>query len=68
MVLSIIGNGQDVDNWAKKAERDFRGNKLSVCTREYPEIGEFPVPLQKLLAVELEAVEERTLAGKPTPV
>ena len=33
-----------------------------------PEIGGFPVPLQKLLAVELEAVEERTLAGRPTPV
>ena len=68
MVLNIIENGQDVDNRAKNAEQDFRGSKFSVCTKEYPEVGGFPVPLQKLLAVELEAVEERILAGKPTPV
>ena len=51
-----------------KAEHDFRGSKLSVCTKEYPEIGGFPVPLQKLLAVKLEVVEERILAGKSTPM
>src|SRR5258706_14986204 len=68
MILNIIANSYDVDIQAKKAVHDFRSSKLSVCTKEYPEIGEFPVPLQKLLAVELEAMEERLLAGKPTPI
>ena len=61
MVLNIIENGHDVDIRAKKAECDFQGSKLSVCTKEYPEIGGFPVPLQKLPAVKLDAVEERIL-------
>ena len=38
--------------------------KLSVCTKNYPEIGEFPVPIQKLLAQELDAVEGRLEQGK----
>ena len=67
IVLNIIENRHDVDN-RTKAEHDFRGSKLSVCTKEYPEIGGFPVPLQKLLAVKLEPVEERILAGKSTPM
>ena len=39
--------------------------KLSVWTKKnYPEIGEFPVPIQKLLARELDAVEGRLEQGK----
>ena len=41
--------------------------KLSVCTKNYPEIGESPVPIQKLLAQELDAVEGRLERGKPVP-
>jgi len=67
MILNIIANGHDIDNRVRKAERDFRGSKLSICTKDYPEIGGFPVPIQKLLAQELDAVEERLLSGKPTP-
>jgi len=45
-IILIIANGHDVDNRVKKEEQDFWRSKLSVCTNEYPEIGEFPVPLQ----------------------
>ena len=68
MVFNITEIGHNVDNRAKKAECDFRGSKLSVYTKEYPEIGGFPVPLQKLLTVKLGTVEERILIGKFTPM
>ena len=43
--------------------------KLSVRTKNYPEIGEFPAPIQKLLAQdsELDSVEGRLKQGKPVP-
>lgn len=37
---------------------------LPVCTKRYPEIRRFPVSVQKLLAMELEKVEERMEKGK----
>ena len=43
------------------------GKKLSMCAKNYPEIGEFPAPIQKLLAQELDAVEGRLEQGKPIP-
>ena len=54
----------DVDNRAATAKSRFRNGKLAACTKQYPEIGQLPVPIQKLLATELNAVAERIAKGK----
>lgn len=43
------------------AKSNFRKRKPAICTKHCPEIGRFQVPIQKLLAVELEKVEEGCL-------
>lgn len=67
MVLQIMQQTHDIDLKARKAASDFRSKKLAVCTKQYPEIGSLPVPIQKLIAPELEAVGERIAQGKPIP-
>ena len=67
MILQIITQAKDMDRRAEAVKRDFRTKKLSVCNKQYPQIAEFPVPIQKLLAGELDALEARIAAGKPTP-
>jgi len=57
----------DVDNHAAVAKSRFRNRKLAVCTKQYPEIGQLLVPIQKLLAGELDAVAERISKGKEVP-
>ena len=68
MVLNIIDAANDVDGRAAIAKTHFRNRKLAVCTKQYPEIGGLPVPVQKLLAGELNAVEGRIAKGKEVPV
>ena len=51
----------------KTAQSQFRNRKLAICPKQYPEIGRLPVPIQKLLAVELNAAEERIGKGKEVP-
>ena len=68
MILNIIDAGNDVDSRAVVAKTRFRNRKLAVCTKQYPEIGRLPVPVQKLLAVELNAVEGRIAKGKEVPI
>ncbi|KAF8416903.1 hypothetical protein BGX38DRAFT_1335203 [Terfezia claveryi] len=67
MILNIIDATNDVDNRAELAKSHFRNRKLAVCTKQYAEIGQLPVPIQKLLARELDAVEERIAKGKELP-
>ena len=67
MILNIMDAAKDVDNRVVVAKSHFRSRKLAVCTKQYPEIGQFPVPIQKLLAVELDAVMDRIAKGKDTP-
>ena len=67
MILNIMDSANDVDNRAAIAKSNFRNRKLAICTKQYPEIGRFPVPIQKLLALELEKVEERIAKGKRVP-
>ena len=57
---------KDVDNRAAVASSQFRNRKLAI-SKQYPEIGQLPVPIQKLLAVELDTVEERIAKGKEVP-
>jgi len=68
MILNIIDAANDVDNHAAEAKSHFRNRKLALCTKEYPEIGQLPVPIQKLLAGELYAVTERIAKGKEVPI
>lgn len=67
MILNTMDAAHDVDIRAAIAKSNFRSEKLAICTKQYPEIGRFPVPIQKLLAVELERVEERFAKGKGVP-
>ena len=67
MVLHVIQCGKERDKQAREAAWEFMNKKLSVCMKNYPEIGEFPTPIQKLLAQELDAVEGRLEQGKPVP-
>ncbi|KAF8428783.1 hypothetical protein EV426DRAFT_585900 [Tirmania nivea] len=67
MILNIMDAANDVDNRAEVAKSHFRNRKLAVCTKQYAEIGQLPVPIQKLLAHELDAVEERIAKGKELP-
>jgi len=64
MILQIMQCARQRDKRAHEAAWKFKNKKLSICTKEYPQIGEFPVPIQKLLAQELNAVEERIEEGK----
>jgi hypothetical protein len=66
MVLNIMQQAEDIDQRATKAHNEFRANHLSIATRDYPEIGQFPVPIQKLIANEVEAVAEQIAGGKET--
>ena len=65
MILSM--DSANDDNRAAIAKSNFRNRKLAICTKQYPEIGRFPVPIQKLLAVELEKVKDRIEEGKGVP-
>jgi len=58
---------RNVDNRAVVAKSRFRNRKLAVCTKQYEEIGQLPVPIQKLLARELDVVEERIAKRKGIP-
>ena len=58
--------GKDVDNRAAIAKNQFCNRSLA-ATKEYPEISQLPVPVQKLLAIELDAVTERIVKGKEAP-
>ena len=64
MVLNIMDAAKDVDNRSDIAKSHFRNRKLAICTKQYQEIGQFPVPIQKLLALEIDAVAERIAKGK----
>ena len=66
MILNM-DSANNVDNRAAIAKSNFRNRKLAIYTKQYPEIGRFPVPIQKLLAVELEKVKERIEEGKGVP-
>ena len=63
MILNIISASNDVDNRAAAAKSQFRNRKLAIC-KQYPEIGVVPVPIQKLLAREIDAVAARIAEGK----
>jgi len=67
MILNIMDAAKDVDNRAAVAKTNFRNRKLTVCTKQHPEIGQLPVPVQKLLAVELDAVADLIAKGKEVP-
>ena len=63
MVLNIIGAANDVDNRAATVKSQFRNRKLAIC-KQYHEIGQLPVPIQKLLAREVDAVAAHIAEGK----
>jgi hypothetical protein len=67
MILNMIEPAQQRDNRAKSAAAYFRTKKLSFCTKEYPQIGQFPVPVQKLIYKQLERVEDQVQKAKPLP-
>ena len=67
MILNIMDAANGVDNRAAIAKSNFRNRKLAICTKQCPEIGRFPGSIQKLLAIELEKVEERIAKGKGVP-
>ncbi|KAF8442591.1 hypothetical protein BGX38DRAFT_1272306 [Terfezia claveryi] len=67
MDLNIIDVAKDVDNHAATAKSHFRNRKLAVCTKQYPEIGQLLVPIQKLLAIELDAVADRIEKATEVP-
>ena len=64
MILNIIDAANDVDSRAVVAKSRFRNRKLAVCTKQFLEISELPVPVQKLLTGELNAVEGWIAKGK----
>jgi hypothetical protein len=68
MILHIMQQADNRDAKARKAYNDFRVNHLSIIYREYPEVGLFPCPVQKLLGPEIDAVTDRVAEGKRTPV
>jgi len=53
---------------AQKALNDFRVKSLSIVYRDYPEVGLFPGPVQKLLGPEIDAVVERIAQGEQIPI
>ena len=48
----------------KTAKSQPRNRKVAICIKQYPEIDRLPVPIQKLLAIEVNAVEGRIAKGK----
>lgn len=66
MILNIMDAGKDVDNRASTAKSRFRNRKLAIA-KQYLEVGQLPVPIQKLFAVELDAVADRIAKGKDVP-
>ena len=66
MILNIIDAANDMDSRAVVAKSRFRNRKLAVCTKQYSEIGELPVPVQKLLAGELNTVDISKKKFAPT--
>jgi len=68
MAMNIGQAGHDADNRAKTAASQFRHRALAtIHTKQYPEIAEFPRPVQKLLEVELSSVSDRIATGKRVP-
>ncbi|KAF8425213.1 hypothetical protein EV426DRAFT_573443 [Tirmania nivea] len=67
MILNIMDAAKDIDNRAAVAKSLFRNRKLASSTKQYPQIGQLPAPIQKLLAVEIDAVAERIEKGKELP-
>lgn len=37
---------------------------MAVCTKQYPEIDQLPVPIQKLLAIKLDTMTDHIAKGK----
>ena len=68
MILNIMDAVNDVDNRTAVAKSYFQNRKLVVCTKQYPEICQLPVHIQKLLAGELDAVAEHIAKGKEVPI
>ena len=68
MILHIMQQADNRDSKARKAYNDFRVKSLSIVYHEYPEVGLFPGPVQKLLGPEINAVNERIAQGKETPI
>ena len=66
MILNIMDAAKDVDSREEIARSQFGNRKLAV-TKQYLEIGQLPEPVQKLLAVELDAVSDRIAKGKDIP-
>ena len=58
---------KDVDNRSDIAKSHFRNRKLAISSKQYPEIGQLPVPIQNLLASELNAMADRIAKGKSVP-
>jgi len=67
MILNIMDAAKDVDSRAAVAQSQFLNRKFAVCTKQYPQIGQLPAPIQKLLAVELDAVAGCIAKGKEVP-
>ena len=67
MMLNIMNAAKDVDNRAVVAKSHFRHRKLAVCTKQYPEIGQLLLPIQKLLAVKLDSVMDWITKVKAIP-
>jgi hypothetical protein len=63
-VLNII---QNVDNRAAIGASFFQTKFFSVCSKDYLEIMQFLALVQKLLATELQEMEDRIAEGKPAP-
>jgi hypothetical protein len=65
--MNIAQAGRDVDNRANIVARHFRHRALTVCTKHYLEIAEFPQAVQTLLTIELSTVPDRIAACKQLP-
>jgi hypothetical protein len=68
MILHIMQQADNRDAKVPKAYNGFRVNSLSIVFHEYPEVGLFPCPAQKLLGPEIDAVSDRLAEEKSTPV
>jgi len=49
MILPLKQQADNRDTKARKAYNGFRVNHLSIDYHQYPEVGLFPCPVQKLL-------------------
>lgn len=68
MILDIMQQAECRDSTAQKALNDFRVNGYFIGNCEYPEVGLFPRPVQKLLRPEVDGVMDRIVQGKEAPV